>query len=190
MSQPEGQFIGASSGWRLKHFLQSAAVLRRKLEGREGPSSSWPAQPTASWVPWGPSHTAHRTWGAARPLAEGGAGTPFSGGANVKQEQMDRATPRCSLCSLATPPTPTRPLRRGEGQLLSRTTGPGTRSRDPAQRPSRPRRGRVRSSPTHGGDRGVDCYRWNHVPPNSYVEASACDYLVSSLEAWNLCPLQ
>ena len=35
MSQPEGQFIGASAGWRLKHFLQSAAVLRRKLEGRE-----------------------------------------------------------------------------------------------------------------------------------------------------------
>lgn len=131
MSQPEGQFIGASAGWRLKHFLQSAAVLRRKLEGREGPSSSWPAQPTASWVPWGPSRTAHRTWGAARPLAEGGAGTTFSGGANVKQEQMDRATPRCSLCSLATPPTPTRPLRRGEGQLLGRTTGPGTQPRDP-----------------------------------------------------------
>lgn len=89
--------------------LPRPAVLRRKLEGREGTSSSGLPSPLPPGFPGAPPVLPTAAWGAARALVEGRAGTTFSGWASVKQEQMDRATPRCSLCSPATPPTLTHP---------------------------------------------------------------------------------
>ena len=95
-----------------------------------------PPSPLPPGFPGAPPVLPTAAWGAARPLAEGGAGTTFSGGADLKQEQMDRATPGCSLCSLATPPTPTCPLRTGRGSFWAgqQVKGPSPETLQASQR--------------------------------------------------------
>lgn len=88
-------------------------------------------------------------WGASGPVVDGGAGTTSLGGASMRQEQRDTATPHCLLCSLAAPPCPSDGGGGGGGEVRGRegaVAGQDCRPRDPAQTPSRPRRG-LRSWP-------------------------------------------
>lgn len=75
------------------------------------------------------------------------AGSTFSGGTCLTQEQRDTATPHCTLFSLPTSPCPEVGEGeewggvRGRGQLLGTHSRQDNRPRDLAQRPHRPCRG-------------------------------------------------
>ena len=112
--------------------LPLPAVLRRKLEGREGQSSSWPPQPAASWVPWGPSRPAHSSLGSCQAPGRGWGGHHLLGRGRPETGADGQSHTRLLTLQPGHPTYPNLSPQKGEGQLLGRTTGQGTQPRNPA----------------------------------------------------------